>query len=181
MADNTSDDDLFKTYMKGVRPLAQDQHMVTPPPKKFKKISRPLDINPSPKYEFIYDPLLTNQDHWLTGEETAHFRRDGISESTLKSLKAGKFSWGARLDLHHYTSSDAIHAIDAFLTDALSKNIRCVLIIHGKGVRTPHQKPIIKNILLNHLRDNAHVLAYHSARPSDGGAGAVYVYLKKER
>ena len=182
MTDSTTEDEaLFKAYMKGVRPLSQDQHITNPPRKKFKKVRQLPKSDSSTPYKYIYDPFLINQDHWIEGEETAHFHRDGISEKTLKLLKAGKLEWSSRLDLHHHTASHAIASVDNLLNEALAKHIRCVLIIHGKGSRTPDQKPILKNILIMHLRDNPNVLAYYSARPSEGGTGAMYVYLRSQK
>lgn len=181
MENNSSDDELFKEYMKDVKLLSQDQHGVNFTKKSFKKIKIIREIKDSISPEYIYDPILTNQDNWLDGEDIAHFSRNGPSKKTLQLLKSGKINWEARLDLHHYTASAAISLVDEFLTEALNKSIQCVLIIHGKGLRTPNQKPILKNILIEHLRQNLNVLAYHSAKPSDGGTGAVYVILKKMR
>lgn len=178
MENNTPDDALFKEYMKGVTPLSQDQHIFKPTLKKCKSLLMQADTLNIP-YEHIYDPFLTNQDDWLTAEESTQFHRDGIAGKILKELRSGRFPWQAQLDLHRYTAAAAMHIVDNFLTEALTQNIRSVLIVHGKGSRTPNQKPILKNILVTHLRDNPNVLAYHSARPSDGGTGAVYVYLKR--
>lgn len=179
MENNTPDDELFRIYMKDVTPLSQDQHIFKSTLKKFKKLPLLQTDTANIAYEHIYDPFLINQDHWLTADEKAQFHHDGIAEKTLKDLRTGKFLWEAQLDLHRYTAAVAMNHVDTFLTEALTRHIRSVLIVHGKGSRTPKQKPILKNILIAHLRDNPNVLAYHSARPSDGGTGAVYVYLKR--
>ncbi len=55
--------------------------------------------------------------------------------------------------------------------------MRCVRIIHGKGLRSGHRGPVLKAAVNAVLRRTGAVLAYVSARQVDGGTGAVYVLL----
>jgi DNA-nicking Smr family endonuclease len=52
-----------------------------------------------------------------------------------------------------------------------------VRIIHGKGRRSDQQGPVLKPAVAAWLRRRNEVLAYCSARPVDGGSGALYVLL----
>ena len=56
--------------------------------------------------------------------------------------------------------------------------MRCVRIVHGKGLRSGHRGPVLKGVVSALLRNTGAVLAYVSARPVDGGTGALYVLLE---
>jgi DNA-nicking Smr family endonuclease len=72
---------------------------------------------------------------------------------------------------------EAKAALYEFLSAAGLAGIRCVRVIHGKGRRSGHQGPVLKRKLGRWLQLRDDVLAYCSARPVDGGTGAVYVLL----
>jgi DNA-nicking Smr family endonuclease len=76
-------------------------------------------------------------------------------------------------------ANPAKEALCQFITEAMHRQQRCVLIIHGKGGQqgTP---PVIKNLVNRWLPQINEVLAFYSALPKDGGSGAVYVLLKKQ-
>ena len=75
------------------------------------------------------------------------------------------------------TAAEAKHALREFLIEALERRVRCVRIVHGKGLRSGHRGPVLKSTVSGVLRRTGAVLAYVSARPVDGGTGAVYVLL----
>jgi DNA-nicking Smr family endonuclease len=81
------------------------------------------------------------------------------------------------IDLHGLTVAEAKQALRQFLIAALEARVRCVRIIHGKGLRSGHRGPVLKSAVSAVLRRSGAVLAYVSARPVDGGTGAVYVLL----
>jgi DNA-nicking Smr family endonuclease len=72
---------------------------------------------------------------------------------------------------------EAKEALRTFLAQALARHIRCVRIIHGKGLRSGHRGPVLKGAVSSVLRRVGPVLAYVSARQVDGGTGALYVLL----
>jgi DNA-nicking Smr family endonuclease len=113
-----------------------------------------------------------------TGEELL-FCRPGLQHSLLKRLKRGHFSVCAELDLHGLTRDRAREALAAFLKECRAKAILCVRIIHGKGNGSPHRRPVLKGRVNHWLQQRDEVLAFCSARPADGGTGAVYVLLKR--
>ncbi len=111
------------------------------------------------------------------GEELSH-AQDGIQHSVLRRLRRGHYAVQAELDLHGLTVDAARHEVGAFLQHCRDHHLRCVRIIHGKGLRSPGGMPVIKIKLAAWLRRCQSVLAFCSARPIDGGTGAIYVLLR---
>lgn len=112
-----------------------------------------------------------------TGEELI-FVRTGVQPRLLKKLRRGQFSVGSELDLHGMTVTEARDSLAAFLKECRSLGVRCVRIVHGKGLGSRDGRPVIKAKLDRWLRLRDEVVAFSSARPIDGGTGAVYVLLK---
>ena len=112
-----------------------------------------------------------------TGEELS-FRRPGIRPADLRRLRRGHFSVAADIDLHGLNASEAHAALAAFVSEAAARGRRCVRVVHGKGLRSGPGGPVIKRRIGRWLRRRDEVLAYASARPVDGGTGAVYVLLR---
>jgi DNA-nicking Smr family endonuclease len=115
-----------------------------------------------------------------TGEEI-QYCREGMQHTVLRKLKRGHFRVGAVLDLHGMTVAMAGQAMVAFIDASQRNNMSCVRIIHGKGNRSRHKGPVLKQKVSHWLRQRDEVLAFCSARPVDGGTGAVYVLLRRRR
>ncbi|HWP94315.1 MAG TPA: Smr/MutS family protein [Gammaproteobacteria bacterium] len=113
-----------------------------------------------------------------TGEQL-WYARDGVPVATLRRLRRGHYAVGAVLDLHGLTTEAARIAVATFIERARMHGIRCVRIIHGKGLGSGPRGPVLKRRVALWLRRRTDVLAYSSARPADGGTGAVYVLLKR--
>jgi DNA-nicking Smr family endonuclease len=111
-----------------------------------------------------------------SGEELV-FHREGVQMSILRKLRRGQYRVQAEIDLHGLTVTEAKEALREFLAHCLNRHIRCVRIIHGKGLRSGHRGPVLKGAVSHVLRRIAPVLAYVSARQVDGGTGALYVLL----
>jgi DNA-nicking Smr family endonuclease len=106
----------------------------------------------------------------------------GFDERVMKKLRAGEFSSQGKLDLHGLRSDAAKLATENFIQKARVAGNRCVLIVTGKGLHSEDQLPVLKSGLQGWLtrgRCARQVLAFCSARPKDGGAGAVYVLLRR--
>jgi len=100
-------------------------------------------------------------------------------DDIIQSLHEGKFSVQAFLDLHGCTLAEAEEELDEFIGDALKKNLRCVKVIHGRGLRSvrgARLKYAVVARLSGHFRKD--IIAYVTARQCDGGLGALYVLLK---
>ena len=107
---------------------------------------------------------------------------EGLDRRLLRRLKRGDFAVRAHLDLHGMTREPAQAAVVAFLHKARTDGSRCVLIVHGRGLNSKDQIPILKGLLKRWLergRLAKHILAFCTAQPHDGGSGAVYVLLRR--
>jgi len=97
-----------------------------------------------------------------------------------QQLKLGQIRWQTRLDLHRMNIDTARSALSTFILSEYRQEHHCILIIHGKG-SLHGEPPVLKNHVNHWLKQIPQVLAFHSAMPRDGGAGALYVLLKKHR
>ncbi|WP_329743144.1 Smr/MutS family protein [Dyella sp. A6] len=113
------------------------------------------------------------------GEELS-FLRDGYPPRLLRQLKRGQFSVQDELDLHHMNAAAAQISIVEFLAEAHDHELRCVRIVHGKGLRSKAAGPVLKALTDRLLRRRDDVVAFASARPAQGGTGAVVVLLKRQ-
>ncbi|MBZ4399944.1 Smr/MutS family protein [Myxococcus sp. MISCRS1] len=106
----------------------------------------------------------------------------GVDRNLLRSLRRGDFSIQGQLDLHGMTQLEARAALERFLSDSRRARRRCVLVVHGRGLHSKQQLPVLKELLkawLAQKRINAAVLAFCTARPQDGGTGALYLLLRR--
>jgi DNA-nicking Smr family endonuclease len=102
-----------------------------------------------------------------------------VQQAVLRKLRRGAFAIQAEMDLHGLTAGQAADEVPLFLHEAQERGLRCVRIIHGKGRKVADKGPILKPLLNHWLQQRREVLAFSSARPEDGGTGAVYVLLRK--
>ncbi len=172
-ADN--DKDLFQQAAGNVRPIKQDR--ITPTPKRPKPIAKKTLEDD----QQVMDSLLS--DDWDPGEvesgEELLFLRPGIQKTVFRKLRTGKYTVEAELDLHGMFAKEARALVGGFINNSQNRGLRCVRIIHGKGLSSPNKKPVLKNKVNQWLQQMDAVLAFSSALPVDGGTGAVYVLLKK--
>jgi len=108
----------------------------------------------------------------------------GLDPRVVRQLRRGEFSWQAHLDLHGLTAPEARAAVERFLVESLRAGRRCVLVVHGRGHNSKDRTPVLKEKLVSWLARSAlarMVLAFTTARPHDGGAGAMYVLLRRDR
>lgn len=106
----------------------------------------------------------------------------GLDRKILRRLRAGDYAVQAHLDLHGLTRSEARAETVRFVEQARRRGHRCVLVVHGRGLHSKDQIPVLKESLqvwLSRGRIGKQVLAFATARPHDGGAGAVYVLLRR--
>lgn len=107
---------------------------------------------------------------------------EGLDRRILQRLKRGDYAVQAHLDLHGLTRDPARREVIAFIAEARRVGRRCVRIVHGRGLNSKDNIPVLKLALTTWLERGGiakHVLAFCSARPQDGGSGAVYVLLRK--
>jgi DNA-nicking Smr family endonuclease len=112
-----------------------------------------------------------------TGEELS-FVRHGIGAHVLRKLRRGHWIIQDELDLHGFNSADARELLGEFLAQCTRKGLRCVRIVHGKGLRSKNRQPVLKSKVAVWLMRRDEILAYCQARPTEGGSGTVVVLLK---
>lgn len=121
---------------------------------------------------------LDDADLLDSGEHLA-WTSPGVQHGVLRKLRSGRYAIQAELDLHGMTVADARTALGEFLEQARATRRLCVRIIHGKGRHGADNAPRLKPAVNAWLQRRRHVLAFCSARSSDGGTGAVYVLLRR--
>jgi DNA-nicking Smr family endonuclease len=167
-------DKLFREATRDVKPLPTPQRQLAKPkPKPAARFTRADNQSVlRESLEPVVDPALLE-----TGDEIS-FRRPGIPETVLKRLRRGHFKVDAEIDLHGLTSPQARSALRDFIAHELARGAHCIRVIHGKGLGSGPRGPVLKNVVNVCLRRMAVVVAFGSARPLDGGSGAVYVLLE---
>lgn len=169
------DQDLFREAMEGVRPLRPEPRIA--PPKQDKN---PEQLMEQEHQELLKDMMSDDMpiDDIEAGEGIA-FAHPGLQHRVLRDLRRGRYAIEAELDLHRLTRDQARAAVAAFLTESVAAGRRCVRIIHGKGHGSHNKTPVLKGLTARWLQQRDDVLACCSARPIDGGTGAVYVLLRR--
>jgi DNA-nicking Smr family endonuclease len=114
----------------------------------------------------------------VEAEDYLEFRRPGVRDQVLRRLKRGRFPIEGELDLHGLNQAAARELLADYLAAQRESGRRCLRIIHGKGYRSGARGPVLKSAANDWLRRHPDVMAFVSARPLDGGAGAVYVLLR---
>jgi DNA-nicking Smr family endonuclease len=171
--DEKADVDVFREAMRDVKPIATLKRVPVarrkPPAKaRFTAADRAMVL-----VESLQAPMGEVTD---TGDEIS-FRRAGVQDNVMRKLKRGEYRVEEVCDLHGLRVDEAKVALREFLADALAHKLRCVRIIHGKGMNSGPRGPVIKTAVNMILRKTAPVLAFTSARRVDGGTGAINVLL----
>ncbi len=174
-----SDEDmaLFRDAVGEVKPVSAGHIELkkTPP----KPIPRQLYADEERVLEELdhIDPYLCQ----MESGEFLSWRREGVQEAVVRKLKRGFYAVQAELDLHGFTLKEAHKETTAFLIHCTNKEYRCIRLIHGRSRHTAEEAPKIRNMLDGWLRHRKEILAFCSAKPEDGGAGAMVVLLRKPR
>lgn len=177
-----SDDDkkLFREAMRGVKPLKSSNRTDVLPLKKHKKIIHRAKRDSDEQTDIENIPYIAHKED-VTGECKLSFLKPGVDTKILKQLKAGKYPSQLTVDLHGYTVAEAELKLISAWQYAEKNELRVLLIIHGKGKQAQGETAKIKSLVNRFLHSMPNVLAFCSARVQDGGVGACYVLLKRNR
>ncbi len=177
MADDY-DTDLFRQAMRDVRridrPGRVEPRRRRPAPIPYQRLADDRAV----VKELLY-PESESDDLGAELGEALSYLREGYQRRLLRKLRRGQFARGGELDLHGMTSNEARPALAEFLAEARRRAWCCVRIVHGKGRRSSNRGPVLKGKVDRWLRQRDEVIAFCSARPVDGGTGAVYVLLRQ--
>ena len=111
-------------------------------------------------------------------DDQLSFRRPGIGTDVAAKLRKGHWSIQRHLDLHGLRTDEARQALGHFIREACQLGLRCIRVVHGKGLGSPGKAPVLKSKVHAWLVQKNEVLAFVQAKPADGGAGAVLVLLR---
>ena len=172
-----SDEDtsLFRDAVRGVAPLPAPDKIIharkRPPPIIPQQAPRDAQTAPADLLSDHIPLEIEAGDAWS-------FMRPGVSQQTLRRLRRGYWGIQARLDLHGLTREQARPELVVFLNSSVQRGLRCVQVIHGKGLSSKDREPVLKTRVGSWLAQREDVLAFCQARPEEGGSGAVLVLLK---
>lgn len=113
----------------------------------------------------------------LDADDLLSFRRPGIGTDVTRKLRRGDWTIQRQIDLHGLRRDEAREHLSFFIREAHKQGIRCVRVVHGKGLGSPGKAPVLKSRVHSWLVQKQEVLAFVQAKPADGGAGALLVLL----
>lgn len=174
-----SDEELFRNAMKEVREIKEFRELPVT-----QKTIVPRYKCTSSDYE-----ALKNLEEIVSGQrpfnlpdtqEYVEWVNEEYHSEVVRKLHKGQFAIQDFLDLHGLIVEEAEEEVDRFLRNALKRGLRCVKIIHGRGLRSPQGRPVLKESLLRWLlgRYKKNIIAFVTARQCDGGLGALYILLR---
>ncbi|MBI5430054.1 MAG: Smr/MutS family protein [Nitrosomonadales bacterium] len=159
---------LFRAAVGEVKPLAP-QDRVTParPPRQpLPRAAVPAPAIPDTLSDFASDDIPDE------------FLRNGLSGMTLRKLRRGTWPVQDSLDLHGNNIDAARRLLQEFLHEAARRKLRCVRVIHGKGLNSQGGVAVLRKLTRHWLTQHPGVLGFCNATPGEGGSGAALVLLK---
>ncbi|MDD4731279.1 MAG: Smr/MutS family protein [Desulfovibrio sp.] len=177
------EENLFLSAMQGVAPLDEEQG------RQVAKENKPPEPAPSnleaEAKEYLNKFVRGEVDFELEfTEEYMHGYVKGLDSKTFNQLKAGALSVEGHLDLHGMNAEQAYDAMLFFLKESYLQGRRCVLLVTGRGINSPGRQGVLRQAVQTWMTREPLkrvVLAFCTARAADGGAGAIYVLLRKQR
>ena len=176
------DDEMFLSAMRGVDPIerttARRPRKPVHPVLDDDEIEARLAL--ARHVEGFRPPTVTEEGGIVEGHLPS------LPRKVFKKLKQGGYPIQRRLDLHGLSRTEAHQAVAEFIMEAMENGSRSLLIVHGRGNRSKDQEAVLKGNLVGWLESGrgvigGQVLAFCSAKPADGGSGAMYVLLRRAR
>jgi len=178
-----SDEDLFQEAMKDVVPLSDSRKRIVRSPSRREEFTDHQQSQEERERQYL-SSLVKDSSAWdiSFSDEYMVGAVPGVGPKIMRRLKRGEFSVQDYIDLHGLNKKEAEAVVSEFIIKSYQRGMRCVLIVHGRGLGSVDHQPAIKRELPVWFRRGMLkriVLAFVTARPCDGGAGALYVLLKK--
>jgi DNA-nicking Smr family endonuclease len=169
------DQELFREEMHDVVPARPHNRVVLPP-----SAPRPLPSQRLADERAVLAELarLPADLEDIELDDDAVFLRPGLPRDIVRKLRRMHWVIQEDLDLHGLTGDEAIEATAVFLAECKRRGLRCVRIVHGKGLRSRGREPVLKRRVRRALMRRSEVLAYVEPRAVNGGSGAVVVLLE---
>jgi DNA-nicking Smr family endonuclease len=167
-------DDDFRKAMRGVDPLKPDNRV-----EPFRVLPAPIPAKRNEDERAVLAELARIAfDDDAEIEDDASYLRPGLPREILRKLRRTHWVIQDHLDLHGLTGDEAAVEMATFLADCLRRGLRCVRIVHGKGLRSVGREPVLKRRIRKLLARREEVLAFVEPRAVHGGGGAVVVLLE---
>lgn len=170
------DRELFRRAVGTVRPLPRNNHAP-----QDNMSPEPLPLQHWADEERVLIEAMSDEfdaSTLLDTDEQLSFRRKGIGRDVVHKLRAGHWSIQRQIDLHGLRTDEAREALGSFIRLSHRQGLRCVRVVHGKGLGSPGRMPVLKGRVHSWLVQKNEVLAFVQARPAEGGAGALVVLLR---
>lgn len=184
-APEKEDTQFFFEAMADVRPLSKKQRIVTRVPDPKLKPAHPTKNSEQEVVDHLSDLVkgtaemdITFSDEYIEGSVS------GLSRKLMRRLKKGQFPIQDHIDLHGLTKGEAEVRIRDFLIQSYRLGLSCVLVVHGRGLNSENNIPVLKErlpIWLSKGPAKKIVLGFSTAKPYDGGTGAIYVLLRRPK
>ena len=171
-----ADADMFRREIGEVAPLGAKPRATVPrtPP-------APLPVQTKLDEEAVLHEAISDEfdpEVLLDTDESLSYCRPGVSQEIVKKLRRGAWIVQAQLDLHGMRREEAREALSEFIRESSKRGLRCLRVIHGKGLGSIGKEPVLKGKVRAWLVQKEEVIAFSQAREHDGGAGAVLVLLQ---
>lgn len=178
------EDTMFSQAMAGVARIEDDHATLATPDNH----PAPRHVNDATQREnaevlHILNTIVGDSGQFEVSATGEHIEAHAVSidPQTMIRLRKGDFAVQQHLDLHGLSRDAAHEALTRSICNAHAMGDRCLLVIHGRGLQSD-RGPVIKNQISRWLTTgnlSRLVLAFCSARPCDGGTGALYILLRK--
>ena len=182
----SEDERLFSEAMTGVSPISRGNRRIMKAPDK--DSLRPAHAPKSEELEVmahLSDLISGTAEMDITfSDEYMEGCVKGLDPMLMQKLRDGLFPIQDYVDLHRLTQGTAEIRIRDFLMQSHGRGLRCVLIVHGKGLNSENHIPVLKKkvpLWLSRGPVKKFILAFSTSRPYDGGTGAIYVLLKRSK
>jgi DNA-nicking Smr family endonuclease len=173
---STADKDLFIKAAGAVQPLTDKRQALLK-----KEQPKPIPVQRERDEQAVLVEAISDEfdvSTLLDADEHMSFRRPGIGPDVTRKLRRGDWAIQREIDLHGLRTDEARGALGQFIRDARKHGIRCVRVVHGKGLGSPGKTPVLKSRVHSWLVQKKEVLAFVQAKPAEGGAGALIVLLQ---
>ena len=174
-ASEADDASLFRAEMRDVSPARATNRVApwrpAPPPLPLKRREDERAV----LAELAH--LALDGDGDVELEDDTAYLRPGLPREILRKLRRTHWVIQDALDLHGLGAEEAKRATAEFVADCMRRGLRCVRIVHGKGLRSAGREPVLKRHIRKLLTRKSEVLAFVEPRALEGGSGAVVVLL----
>lgn len=168
--------EVFRRAVADVAPLAPSGRLA-PAPARLQPVARQHQIDErNALAQSLSDEI--DIERLLETDDRLSFSRAGVGPESLRKLRRGHWVTQAQLDLHGLRTDDARDAVAGFLAQCVRDGVRCVRVIHGKGLGSLNRQPVLKEKVMRWLTQRQEVIAFCQAPPFAGGGGALLVLLK---